>query len=195
MKNPSPQIRILIAWWKDPLVSGITPLFLTAEWKDPLMCLIGKWKDPLGIWKDPLDMYKDPVLFLIAFRGLSRYPWVFSDTHVVIRYTKSIGGTRYTAILCNFHLERTPGVFPRFLSLGHNWQCTLYAPLKEFMAEIHDHGEYCKYGHIHQAIAKAYHWNKQQTTFCGDNSSLDLINKFRKITSFNATFKCGQYFF
>ena len=31
-----------------------------------------------------------------------------------------------------------------------------YAPAREFAEEIHDYGEYCKYGHVCQAMAKAY---------------------------------------
>ena len=30
-----------------------------------------------------------------------------------------------------------------------------YAPTREFAEEIHGFVEYCKYGHVHQAIAKA----------------------------------------
>ena len=32
---------------------------------------------------------------------------------------------------------------------------------REFAEEIHDYGEYCKYGQVRQTIAKAYPWNKQ----------------------------------
>ena len=32
-----------------------------------------------------------------------------------------------------------------------------YAPAEE----IHDYGEFCKYWHVDQAMAKAYPWNKQ----------------------------------
>ena len=30
-----------------------------------------------------------------------------------------------------------------------------YAPTRKFAEDIHGYGEYCKYGHIRQAIAKA----------------------------------------
>ena len=43
------------------------------------------------------------------------------------------------------------------------------SPVRDSAEEIHGCGEYCKYGHIRQAIAKANPWNKQtnkQTSSC-----------------------------
>ena len=38
--------------------------------------------------------------------------------------------------------------------------------VRDSAEEIHGFGEYCKYRHIHQAIAKANPWNKQHITSC-----------------------------
>ena len=38
-------------------------------------------------------------------------------------------------------------------------------PAMEFAEEIHGFLEYCKYGHVRQAMAKAYPWNKQELNF------------------------------
>ena len=48
-----------------------------------------------------------------------------------------------------------------------------YAPTRKFAEDIHGYGEFCKYGHIRQAMVKGYRWKKQTDRFDLEPDFLD----------------------